>query len=136
MGYDAYFILDLAIFHATWGRWPLGFDPEGMMLSYIKLKHENDDLLLLDYRNRYVCMYVCMYVCTYLCTLAMYVCMYVCTYVHTYVCMYICMCVLCSIHKYVANMYTPQVSLILPITGACYTSWTTSNDTSRGYYEV
>ena len=65
MGYDAYFILDLAIFHATWRRWPLGFDPEGMMLSYIKLKHENDDLLLLDYRNRLVscvCTYVRIYV--------------------------------------------------------------------------
>ena len=71
MGYDAYFILDLAIFHASWGRWPLGFDPEGMMLSYIKLKHENDDLLLLDYRNRYTlcvcaCVRVCVCVCRYM----------------------------------------------------------------------
>jgi len=55
MGYDAYFILDLAIFHAAWGKWPLAFDPEGMMLSYVKQKHENDGLLLLDYRNRCVC---------------------------------------------------------------------------------
>ena len=59
MGYDAYFILDLAIFHAAWGKWPLAFDPEGMMLSYVKQKHENDGLLLLDYRNRCVCVYVC-----------------------------------------------------------------------------
>ena len=52
MGYDAYFILDLAIFQSSWGKWPLAFDPEGMMLSYVKQKHNNDDLLLLDYRNR------------------------------------------------------------------------------------
>jgi len=60
MGYDAYFILDLAIFQSFWGRWPLGFDPEGLISAYVKLKHEKDDLLFLDYRNRYECvrMYV------------------------------------------------------------------------------
>ena len=31
------------------------------MSAYVKLKHEKDDLLFLDYRNRYGC--VCMCVC-------------------------------------------------------------------------
>ena len=74
MGYDAYFILDLAIFQSSWGRWPLGFDPEGLMSAYVKLKHEKDDLLFLDYRNRYECMFICVVLCVYV-----DICMYVCT---------------------------------------------------------
>ena len=64
--------------------------------------------------NEYV--YICMYArVPYMCG-----CMYVSSYEYTYICVYIIL----------------QVSIILPVTGACYTSWTASDDASRGHHEV